>query len=60
MVFGAQIVSYLGDWFAFVALAGLVEDVTDSRFLVSLVLVSMTIPGLFMSAIGRTRPTLEF
>ena len=52
MVFGAQIVSYLGDWFAFVALAGLVEDVTDSRFLVSLVLVSMTIPGLFMSAIA--------
>ena len=52
MVFGAQVVSYLGDWFAFVALAGLVEDVTDSRFLVSLVLVSMTIPGLFMSPIA--------
>ena len=52
MVFGAQIVSYLGDWFAFVALAGLVEDVTDSRFLVSLVLVSMTIPGLFISPIA--------
>ena len=52
MVFGAQVVSYLGDWFAFVALAGLVEDVTNSRFLVSLVLVSMTIPGLFMSAIA--------
>jgi MFS family permease len=52
MLFGAQVVSYLGDWFAFVALAGLVEDVTDSRFLVSLVLVSMTIPGLFMSPIA--------
>jgi len=52
MVFSAQIVSYLGDWFAFVALVGLVEDVTSSRFLVSLVLVSMTIPGLFMSAIA--------
>ena len=52
MVFGAQIVSYLGDWFAFVALSGLVEDVTDSRFLVSLVLVSMTIPGLFMSPVA--------
>ena len=52
MVFGAQVVSYLGDWFAFVALAGLVEDVTDSRFLVSLVLVSMTIPGLFMSPVA--------
>jgi MFS family permease len=52
MVFGAQVVSYFGDWFAFVALTGLVEDVTDSRFLVSLVLVSMTIPGLFMSPIA--------
>lgn len=52
LVFGAQVVSYLGDWFAFVALAGLVEDVTNSRFLVSLVLVSMTIPGLFMSPIA--------
>jgi MFS family permease len=52
MVFGAQVVSFLGDWFAFVALAGLVEDVTESRFLVSLVLVSMTIPGLFMSPIA--------
>lgn len=52
MVFGAQVVSFLGDWFAFVALAGLVEDVTNSRFLVSLVLVSMTIPGLFMSPVA--------
>ncbi len=51
-VFGAQVVSYLGDWFCFVALAGLVEDITHSRFLVSLVLVSMTIPGLFMSPVA--------
>ena len=42
----------MGDWFCFVALAGLVEDVTNSRFLVSLVLVSMTIPGLFMSPVA--------
>jgi MFS family permease len=52
VVFGAQVVSFLGDWFTFVALAGLVEDVTGSPFLVSLVLVSMTIPGLFMSPIA--------
>jgi len=51
-VFGAQVVSFLGDWFTFVAMAGLVEDATNSRFLVSLVLVSMTIPGLFMSPIA--------
>ena len=52
MLFGAQVVSYLGDWFTFVALAGLVEDVTNSRFLVSLVLVSMTIPGLLTSPVA--------
>lgn len=52
LVFGAQVVSFLGDWFTFVAMAGLVEDATNSRFLVSLVLVSMTIPGLFMSPIA--------
>jgi predicted MFS family arabinose efflux permease len=52
LVFGAQVVSFLGDWFTFVAMAGLVEDKTNSRFLVSLVLVSMTIPGLFMSPIA--------
>lgn len=52
LVFGAQVVSFMGDWFTFVALAGLVEDTTDSRFLVSLVLVSMTIPGLVMSPLA--------
>ncbi len=52
MVFGAQIVSYLGDWFTFVAMAGLVEDRTNSPFLVSLVLVSMTLPGLLMSPVA--------
>lgn len=52
MVFGAQIVSYLGDWFTFVAMAGLVEDRTNSPFLVSCVLVSMTLPGLLMSPVA--------
>ena len=52
LVFAAQVVSFLGDWFTFVAMAGLVEDTTNSRFLVSLVLVSMTIPGLVMSPVA--------
>lgn len=52
MVFIAQVVSYLGDWFTFVAMAGLVEDKTDSAFLVSCVLVSMTLPGLLMSPVA--------
>lgn len=51
-VFFAQVISFLGDWFTFVAMAGLVEDVTGSRFLVSLVLVSMTLPGLLMSPVA--------
>ena len=48
-VFAAQVVSFLGDWFTFVALVGLVEDRTQSAFLVSCVLVSMTLPGLVSS-----------
>lgn len=42
----------MGDWFTFVALAGLVEDRTQSAFLVSLVLVSMTLPGLLLSPVA--------
>lgn len=52
LLFGAQVVSYLGDWFTFVALAGLVEDLTGSKFLVSLVLVSFTLPGFLMSPVA--------
>jgi len=29
LVVSAQVISYLGDWFTFVALAGLVQDLTD-------------------------------
>jgi MFS family permease len=52
LVFAAQVVSFAGDWFTFVALAGLVEDRTQSAFLVSCVLVSMTLPGLLMSPVA--------
>ncbi|MEI8287270.1 MAG: MFS transporter, partial [Actinomycetes bacterium] len=52
LVFAAQVVSFAGDWFTFVALAGLVEDRTKSAFLVSCVLVSMTLPGLLMSPVA--------
>lgn len=52
LLFGAQVVSYLGDWFTFVALAGLVEDLTGSKFLVSLVLVSFSLPSFLMSPIA--------
>jgi MFS family permease len=51
-LFIAQVVSYLGDWFTFVALAGLVEDLTGSKFLVSLVLVSLTLPSFLLSPVA--------
>lgn len=51
-LFLAQVVSYLGDWFTFVALAGLVDDLTGSKFLVSMVLVALTLPSFLMSPIA--------
>ena len=52
LVVAAQVVSYLGDWFTFVALAGLVQDLTDSKFLVSIVMVSFTFPSFLMSPVA--------
>ncbi len=49
LLFIAQIISYLGDWFTFVALAGLVQDVTGSKLLVSMVLVALSLPAFVMS-----------
>ena len=51
-VFIAQVVSFLGDWFVFVALAGYVDDVTDSELLVSLVLVSFALPSFLASPLA--------
>ena len=52
LLFVAQNLSFLGDWFTFVALAGLVQDVTDSKFLVSLLLVAFSLPSFLASPIG--------
>jgi len=52
LVVAAQVISYLGDWFTFVALAGLVQDLTSSKFLVSVVMVSFTFPSFLMSPIA--------
>lgn len=52
LLFSAQVVSYLGDWFTFVALAGLVEDLTGSSFLVSMVLVAFSLPSFLMSPVA--------
>ena len=52
LLFCAQVISFLGDWFVFVALAGYVDDVTDSELLVSLVLVSMSLPSFLASPLA--------
>lgn len=51
-VFFAQVVSYLGDWFSFVAVIGLIDDITGSKFLISLVVVSFSLPSFLASPIA--------
>ncbi|MFM8418356.1 MAG: MFS transporter, partial [Actinomycetota bacterium] len=52
LLFIAQNLSFMGDWFTFVALAGLVDDATDSKFLVSLVYVAFSLPSFLASPIA--------
>lgn len=52
LLFVAQNLSFMGDWFTFVALAGLVQDVTDSALLVSLLLVAFSLPSFLASPIA--------
>lgn len=52
LLFIAQIISYLGDWFTYVALAGLIDDVTHSKLLVSMLLVAFSLPSFLMSPIA--------
>jgi len=51
-VFLAQVISYLGDWFSFVAILGLIDDLTGSKFLISLVMVSFSLPSFLASPIA--------
>jgi MFS family permease len=51
-LFLAQVVSYMGDWFAFVALVGLLLDLTGSDLVASSVFVAQTLPGFLMSPIA--------
>ncbi len=52
LLFIAQVISFLGDWFSFVAVAGAVDDATGSEFLVSLVMVSFSLPSFLASPIA--------
>ena len=49
LLYLAQNISYLGDWFAFVALTGLVQDATGSKLLVSMLLVAFSLPAFVLS-----------
>ena len=51
-LFVAQVVSFAGDWFCYVALLGVVNDLTDSSLLVSLVFVSQTLPAFLVSPVA--------
>ena len=51
-LFIAQVVSYAGDWFAYVAFVGLVQDYTDLPLLVTMVYVAQSLPAFFMSAVA--------
>ncbi len=51
-LFLAQVISFMGDWFVFVAITGMVKDATDSAFLVSLAYVSFTLPAFLATPIS--------
>jgi MFS family permease len=52
LLFLAQVVSFTGDWFLFVALAGLVYDLTKSPVLVAAVYASLTVPFALFTFVG--------
>ena len=51
-LFIAQVISYAGDWFAYVAFVGLVQDLSDSKLLVTMVYVAQSLPAFAMSAVA--------
>lgn len=51
-LFVAQVVSFMGDWFSFVAVTGIVKDGTGSPFLVSLAYVSFSLPAFLVSPVA--------
>jgi MFS family permease len=51
-MFLAQLISFAGDWFLFVALAGLIFSLTRSAGLVALLLAAQTVPAALLTFIG--------
>lgn len=52
LLYAAELVSFAGDWFLFVALAGLVYSLTRSPALVALLIAAMTIPFALFTFVG--------
>src|SRR5437588_12496156 len=52
LLFSAQVVSFTGDWFLFVALAGLVFSLTHSPGLVAAVYAALTVPFAIFMFVG--------
>lgn len=52
LVISAQVISYAGDWFATVALLGLVIDLTHSDLAAALVFVAQTLPAFLMTPLA--------
>src|SRR5688572_31393206 len=51
-VFIALVGSNIGDWFAYVAFVGVVQDVSDASILVTLVLVAQALPAFLVTPIA--------
>lgn len=51
-LFVADNISIMGDYFTYVALAGLVKDFTNSNLLVAFVYVAFTLPSFFLSPLA--------
>src|SRR5713226_8694476 len=52
LAFVAQLISFAGDWFLFVALAGLVFSLTRSAGLVGALIVAGTVPSAVFTFVG--------
>lgn len=51
-LFVAQVLSFCGDWFAYVAFVGVVQDQTSAPIFVTLVYVAQALPSFFMTALA--------
>jgi MFS family permease len=51
-LFIAQVVSFAGDWFAYVAFVGVVQDISGASILVTLIYVAQTLPAFLMTPLS--------